>query len=280
MFPDVTKYHWAYDVIKRMFKRDLIAGHGDGKFRPDTVVTRAELCAIVDRQYTGIATMIEQIAPSVVEIQASEGAYAYGRSSLGSGVVLDTEGYIATNMHVIWYGVEGGKIDVRLDSEPDVSYFAEWVAGDMQQDLAIIKIDIPANKLTPATLADKVLWGEEIVCVGHPLNYRNTVSRGCISYKNRPHLSTTYHQTDASINPGNSGGGAFNMCKEIVGLPTWKQVWLDEDMTVPITNIGFLVPVEAIQHMYYGAIMNKVTTPAKAELATGVNTNVILNYIK
>lgn len=278
MFTDVSRYHWAFQAISRLFRRGIIGGYGDGTFRPDSPVSRAEVASMLDRQHVGIAQAVEQLAPSVIEIRASDGPYANGRSSLGSGVVLDTDGHIATNMHVIWYGVEGGKIDVRLDSEPNTPYLAEWIAGDMVQDLAIIKVNIPPEKLHPVKLAARVLWGEEILCIGHPVYYRNTITRGCISYKHRLHTDgRTYHQTDASINPGNSGGGAFNLCRELVGLPTWKMVWVDETMTAPVTNIGFLVPVEAVREMYQDRVLQgKAGLPAGQSIAAGVKMDIVL----
>jgi S1-C subfamily serine protease len=278
MFSDVRPGMWFYEALNRVIKRGVVSGYGDGTFRPDCAVTRAEVVSMLDRMNVGIAQAVEQLAPSVIEIRASDGPYANGRSSLGSGVVLDKDGHIATNMHVIWYGVEGGKIDVRLDSEPNTPYLAEWIAGDMVQDLSIIKINIPPEKLRPVKLAGRVLWGEEILCIGHPVYYRNTITRGCISYKHRLHTDgRTYHQTDASINPGNSGGGAFNLCRELVGIPTWKMVWVDETMSAPVTNIGFLVPVDAVWEMYQDRVLQgKAGLPAGQSIAAGVKMDIVL----
>jgi serine protease Do len=150
------------------------------------------------------------------------------RQSTGSGVVVDTNGYILTNNHV----VDGAdRIKVHLTGDPvGTDYDAKVIGVDVETDLAVIRIDIP-RKLTAAKIgnSDAVQVGDWAVAIGSPFGLEATVTAGIISAKDRdipdPETRTSrqfqhFLQTDAAINPGNSGGPLLNINGEVIGINT------------------------------------------------------------
>ena len=148
------------------------------------------------------------------------------RPGEGSGVIVDRNGYIITNNHV----VEGAdRIRVRLFNGADDSYDAKLIGRDPETDLAVIKIN-PRKRLSAASMgnSDAVNVGDWAIAIGSPLGYPETVTVGIISAKsrdvkgegagNRPFQK--FIQTDAAINPGNSGGPLLNMRGEVIGINT------------------------------------------------------------
>lgn len=142
----------------------------------------------------------------------------FRESSLGSGFVIDTNGYILTNNHVV---ENPEKIRVSLNNN---EYEAKLIGRDPKTDLALIKIDTD-EQLTPLPLGDseKLKVGDWVVAIGSPYGLGNTVTAGIVSGKFR-HLGLgaydDFIQTDASINPGNSGGPLLNVKGEVVGINT------------------------------------------------------------
>ena len=158
----------------------------------------------------------------------------FKQRSLGSGFILDREGYIVTNNHV----VDGAdQIKVRLANEKE--FDAELVGRDPNTDLALIKI-AASEDLYPLELGDSdaLEVGRWVVAVGSPFGLEQTVTAGIVSAKGRTIGAGPYDdfiQTDASINPGNSGGPLVNMRGEVVGINT---------AIIPNgQGIGFAIPV-------------------------------------
>jgi serine protease Do len=164
----------------------------------------------------------------------------YVQRSLGSGFIIDREGYIITNNHVI----EGAsEIRVRLSTERD--FEAEVVGRDSKTDLALIKIkssqDLPVEELGDSA---KLEIGEWVMAIGNPFGLSHTVTVGIVSAKGRVIGSGPYDdfiQTDASINPGNSGGPLFNMNGEVVGINT--------AIVASGQGIGFAIPINAAKEI-------------------------------
>jgi serine protease Do len=171
----------------------------------------------------------------------------------GSGVIVDKEGYILTNNHV----VEGAdKVKVRLN---DGREFTATVKGqDQRTDLAVLHIkskDLPAATLGDS---DKLEVGEWAIAIGSPFGLEHTVTVGVISAKGRSGLGTgTYEdfiQTDASINPGNSGGPLLNIDGEVVGINAM--------IIQPGTGIGFAIPINMAKQILNDLIKEgKVVRP-------------------
>ena len=158
----------------------------------------------------------------------------FKQRSLGSGFIIDKEGFIVTNNHV----VEGAdQIKVRLADERE--YEATVVGRDPKTDLALIKIE-GAKDLVPLPVGDSEAQevGTWVVAIGSPFGLEQTVTAGIVSAKGRIIGSGPYDdfiQTDASINPGNSGGPLINMNGEVIGINT--------AIVASGQGIGFAIPI-------------------------------------
>ncbi len=179
--------------------------------------------------------------------------YRQKQRSGGSGVIVDKEGYILTNNHV----VEGAdKVKIRLN---DGREFTATVKGqDTRTDLAVLHIK--AKDLPVAILgdSDKLEVGEWAIAIGSPFGLEHTVTVGVISAKGRSGLGTgTYEdfiQTDASINPGNSGGPLINIDGEVIGINAM--------IIQPGTGIGFAIPINMAKQILNDLIkQGKVVRP-------------------
>jgi Do/DeqQ family serine protease len=179
--------------------------------------------------------------------------YKQKQRSGGSGVIVDKEGYVLTNNHVV---EETDKVKVRLN---DGREFIATVKGqDSRTDLAVLHIkakDLPVADLGDS---DQLEVGEWAIAIGSPFGLEHTVTVGVISAKGRSGLGTgTYEdfiQTDASINPGNSGGPLINIDGEVVGINAM--------IIQPGTGIGFAIPINmAKQILSELIIQGKVVRP-------------------
>ena len=169
------------------------------------------------------------------------------QSGLGTGFIIDREGYIVTNNHVV---EDADKIKVVLQDERE--FEATIVGRDPQTDLALIKVasdkDLPA---VPLGRSSELEVGEWVVAIGNPFGLEHTVTAGIVSAKGRMIGSGPYDdyiQTDASINPGNSGGPLLNMQGEVVGINT--------AIIASGQGIGFAIPID---------MANDIVTQLKAE---------------
>jgi len=152
-----------------------------------------------------------------------EGTSMPGRKArgTGSGVVIDTKGFILTNNHVA-----GDADELKVTFQDGKTLPAKVVGTDPRTDLAIIKVDPGSYTLKAATLgdSDKLQVGEWVMAIGNPFGLDHTVTVGVLSAKNRGGLGKTQYedflQTDASINPGNSGGPLVNVDGEVIGINT------------------------------------------------------------
>jgi len=162
----------------------------------------------------------------------------FPQNSLGSGFIIDEQGYILTNNHVI---EKADKIKVRLSDEQE--FDAEVVGRDPKTDIALIKIE-PTKPLQAVTMgdSDKLQVGEWLIAIGNPFGLEHTVTAGIVSAKGRVIGSGPYDdfiQTDASINPGNSGGPLINMRGEVVGIST--------AIIAGGQGIGFAIPINLVK---------------------------------
>src|SRR5262245_38078411 len=145
--------------------------------------------------------------------------HQFKERSLGSGFVINKDGFILTNNHVV---ENADEIVVRLADEKE--YKAKIIGRDPKTDIAVIKIDAPSG-LQPATMGDSDARrvGEWVMAIGNPFGLENTVTAGIVSAKGRFIGQTSYDQfiqTDVAINPGNSGGPLINLTGEVVGINT------------------------------------------------------------
>ena len=205
--------------------------------------------------------------PSVVTVSCT---YDSGEG-LGSGVVLDTEGNIITNNHVI---ENADSITVTINGK---SYDAELVGTDSSSDLAVVKADLQGDSVTPIEVGDSsaLQVGDWVMSVGSPFGLEQSVSQGIVSALTRNELMqsssgntlyTNLIQVDAAINPGNSGGALVNDRGQLVGICT-----LYSSDTESFAGIGFAIPGnyavdvaqkivngEQVTHAYIGLSMQTV----------------------
>lgn len=209
-----------------------------------------------DGTYTA-SGLAKSVLPSVVQINVySQNALA--ATSQGSGIIMSEDGYIITNAHVV--DSESYGITVKLSDGKE--YSAKIVGSDASTDIAVLKIS--AKGLTPAQFADsdKCELGDDVIAIGSPAGYENTVTKGIISGLDRQiraensATAMTCIQIDAAINPGNSGGPLFNMWGQVIGITSSKLVSSSYD------NIGFAITINSAkpvieQLIEYGYIPDK-----------------------
>jgi len=169
---------------------------------------------------------------------------------LGTGMIIDAQGHILTNNHVV---AGATAIEVQLSSGRQ--YPATLVGADPKTDLAVIKIE-PKEKLPVVTFgnSDKMEVGEWVVAIGHPRGLDQTVTQGIISAKHRqgitdPSSYQDFLQTDAPINPGNSGGPLLNLSGQVIGV---NAVIASE--SGGFEGIGFAIPSNIAVHVSNGLI--------------------------
>ncbi len=163
----------------------------------------------------------------------------YRQQGLGSGFIIDPEGFILTNNHVI-----DGADEIKVKTYAGEEYDAQVVGTDPKTDLALLKIKLrKGDTLQAATLGDSdaLNVGEWVIAIGNPFGLQATVTAGIVSAKWRKIGASPYEdfiQTDASINPGNSGGPLFNLRGEVVGVNS--MIYSPSGGNV---GIGFAIPI-------------------------------------
>ena len=173
------------------------------------------------------------------------------QQALGSGFILDTNGYIVTNNHVV-----DGASQVTVNFSDGSSYPATVVGKDVNSDLAVIKVEAPADLLKPVTLADsdQLKVGQMAIAIGNPYGLEGTMTVGIISALGRSlpvdmqsasggsYTIPDVIQTDAPINPGNSGGVLLNDLGQVIGVTS-----AIESTSGANAGIGFAIPVNIVQ---------------------------------
>lgn len=196
-------------------------------------------------------TVASGVSGSVVSIQT---AMANGTAK-GSGAIIDTEGHIITNNHVI---SEAQQIQVTLANGN--IYSAQLVGTDTTTDLAVIKLDNPPSGLKAVEFADsdKLAVGENVMAIGNPLGYDDTATTGIVSALNRPvtvtddnnnEIVTNAVQIDAAINPGNSGGPTFNAAGQVIGINSSIASTATSSDSAGSIGIGFAIPSNLVKRV-------------------------------
>jgi serine protease Do len=193
-----------------------------------------------------LVDVVEKTMPAVVGVARQTYITRFGEQHFeqiesGSGVVISSDGYIATNYHVV---ENADKISVLIPGKG--RYDAELIGIDTLTDLALLKID--ENGLVSISLGDseEINIGETVVAIGNPLGLQQTVTAGIISAVGRQvrfagsEFTHTFLQTDALINPGNSGGPLVNTSGEMIGINTAKVAILG------VEGIGLAVPSRTV----------------------------------
>jgi putative serine protease PepD len=195
------------------------------------------------RSATDVSGLYERVSPGVVSIEVRTGA----GGGTGSGFVLDDAGYILTNDHVV---EDAQSVRVRFEEGAPVT--AKVVGTDQSTDLALIKIDPSAHKLTPLTLgSSKTLKvGQSAIAIGSPYRLQGTLTTGVISALGRSITAPNNFpidnvvQTDAAINPGNSGGPLLDAGGRVVGVNA--QIATN---TGANDGVGFAIPIDTAKQV-------------------------------
>lgn len=198
--------------------------------------------------WTSVAS---SVSDSVVSIQTvlSNG------TAKGSGAILDTDGHIITNNHVI-----SGAQQIQVTLANGTMYSAQVVGTDSTTDLAVIKLDNPPSDLKPVEFADsdKLAVGENVMAIGNPLGYDDTATTGIVSALNRPvtvtddnnnEVVTNAVQIDAAINPGNSGGPTFNGAGQVIGINSSIASTATSSDSAGSIGIGFAIPSNLVKRV-------------------------------
>ncbi|MEN6480126.1 MAG: trypsin-like peptidase domain-containing protein [Anaerolineales bacterium] len=215
---------------------------------PLPTLTDEEMAKAYDESERLTIQVYERVSPSVVYITSrivTIGYFGYyPAEGSGSGFVIDQEGHIVTNYHVV---EDAESIDVLLYDGTNVS--AEVVGVDPQNDLAVIHIDVDPAILRPADMSFEgdLRVGQRAIAIGNPYGLGWTLTMGVISSLGRPlqeqNGKTIFNviQTDAAINPGNSGGPLLNSQGQVIGVNTAIRSGAE--------NIGFAVPVSTVKRI-------------------------------
>jgi len=191
-----------------------------------------------------VINVYAQVSPAVVCITAPE---QFG-SCFGSGFVLDKEGHIVTNNHVA-----EAMPDLLVTLADNRTVPAEVVGTDPGSDLAVLKIDVPADELTPVQLGESssLRIGQRAIAIGNPFGLERTVTTGVISSLSRtlPREDSQFQiaeliQTDAAINPGNSGGPLLDSQGRVIGVNT-----AITSVTGVNSGVGFAIPVDIVKRV-------------------------------
>lgn len=237
--------------------------------RPSRVeITEAAGSEPLDAEEQNNILVYRKNIPSVVNItsKAVTFDFFYGlvpQEGQGSGFVIDKEGHILTNYHVI---ADARQVEVTMHNRK--KYRATVVGSDPAHDLAVIKIDAPS--LTPAVLGDSknLQVGQKVYAIGNPFGLAGTMTRGIVSSirpVKEPNGATIDEaiQTDAAINPGNSGGPLMNGHGEVIGINTMILSSVGQN-----AGIGFAIPINTAK-----AVLNDLVTLGRVRRpALGVQT--------
>lgn len=211
--------------------------------RPD-LVSRSQpsstgISSYADAVAASAASVVNIYTQRVVADPEQSGSFTE-QANLGSGVIIDGDGYIVTNYHVI-EGASAAQVQLADGRRAT----PQWVGADRDTDLALLKISLP--ELVPIRLgrSDQIRIGDVVLAIGNPYGLSQTVTQGIVSATGRGPLGLTtfenYIQTDAAINSGNSGGALVNLRGELIGINTAVI-----SREVNIQGISFAIPVNLV----------------------------------
>lgn len=212
-----------------------------------------------------VTDAVKKVAPSVVSVSTkglvSNGFFSQQQEGVGSGFIINEDGDILTNYHVVQ-----GATEVTVTFNNGKEYKAKIVNYDANKDLAMIRLQEKVEVPGIATLGDSDLLqaGEEVIAIGNPLGkeFVGTVTKGIVSaasrtIQNEDKSTSVYIQTDAAINPGNSGGPLINSRGEVIGINSAK---ISES---GVEGIGFSIPINSVKE--------KIGVLSKQSLTLGIS---------
>ncbi len=217
----------------------------------------AEVPVVVNEVFNDdiLSDIYERSNPGVVAIQVLTDS----GNGLGSGFVVDKDGHIITNFHVI-----DGFSDLEVDFPSGFKTRGEVLGTDTDSDLAIIKVDAPSEELHPLPLGDsaEIKVGQTVVAIGSPFRFNGTMTTGIVSSLGRTldsireapggslFTAGDIIQTDAAINPGNSGGPLLNLQGEVIGVNRAIETFNINSQQDPLNSgIGFAIAINTVKRV-------------------------------
>jgi len=210
----------------------------------------------VDVEEGTLSALYQQVIPGVVSIRTGT---AQGSGAQGSGFVFDNEGHIVTNQHVV-----DGASQVEISFSSGYKAYGTVVGFDVDADVAVIKVDAPAEEIHPLVIGDSssLQVGQSVIAIGNPFGLNGTMTLGIVSGLGRTqvaHLApeggfystADIIQTDAAINPGNSGGPLFNMNGEVIGINQSIRTDNFNEVTGNAVNsgVGFSISINLVKRI-------------------------------
>jgi len=227
----------------------------NGQTRPRAQSSQADFrLRDIEGQEANNEAVYDTVSPGVVNISSTsyvQGFFeVYSQQGTGSGSIIDEEGHILTNFHVVQ---NAQQLDVALADKSH--YKAKVVGTDPSNDMAVIKIDAPRDKLHVVKLGASadLKVGQKVLAIGNPFGLDHTLTTGIISGLGRPlrapdgRLIESVIQTDAAINPGNSGGPLLNARGEMIGINS--AIYSPQGEGGGFIGIGFAVPVDKAKEL-------------------------------
>lgn len=204
-------------------------------------------------------SVAKNVSGGVVSIQARNDK----NMSKGSGAIIDKQGHVVTNNHVI-----AGMQQLQVTLSNGQIYKAKLVGTDKTTDLAVLKVDGLPSNVKPVEFAnsDALAVGEPVMAIGNPLGYDDTATTGIVSALNRPvsvmddqsrsEIVTNAVQIDAAINPGNSGGPTFDAAGKVIGINSSIAATSARGGTAGSIGIGFAIPSNLVKRVVNEIIKN------------------------
>lgn len=250
----------TYYVIKTALENGTLKGTSETKnisYTTPSFTSNTTSLSVTD--------VVNKVAPSVVSVSTkssvSNGFFSQPQEGVGSGFIINEDGDILTNYHVVQ-----GATEVNVTFNNGKEYKAKIVNYDANADLAMIRLVEKVEVPGVAALGDSDLLqaGQEVIAIGNPLGkeFVGTVTKGIISaasrsLQNQDGSTSVYIQTDAAINPGNSGGPLINANGEVIGINSAK---ISEE---GVEGIGFSIPINTVKE--------KIGVLSKQSLTLGVS---------
>jgi serine protease Do len=258
-----------------------------------------------------VRALVRRVSPSVVQVmvtgygpvessRSTTGLVLGRQQSIGSGVIIDPDGYIVTNAHVIHGGY---RVVVNIpgdvnDESPDQTLVdnrsrtveARVLGSDSEIDLALLKVDVKGLRALPLGDYNKLRQGDVVLALGSPEGLQDSVTMGVVSSAARqpdPNNPMIYVQSDAPINPGNSGGPLINVDGEVVGINTFilTQGGGNEGLgfAIPSATVAFAYPqLRKLGHVHRGEIgiaVQAITPTLAAGLKLPIDSGVIISDV-
>ncbi|MBA3250609.1 MAG: trypsin-like peptidase domain-containing protein [Geodermatophilaceae bacterium] len=239
--------------------------------RPDGQLTA--ISEPVVRPPGSISDIAARVRPAVVSIEVRVG----DAGGTGSGVVIDEDGYILTNNHVVSQAADNPEAVVRAIFTDGTGSDARIVGRDPLADLAVIKVERPGLVVASLGTSADLVVGDPVVAIGSPLGLDSTVTSGIVSALNRPvrlagqgtdtNAVINAIQTDAAINPGNSGGALVDSSGAVVGINTAIASLGSAGGSAGSIGLGFAIPIDVARTI----AQQLINTGSATHATLGVN---------